>query len=201
MSDDKKKVSLDDILADASPVEHVVNVCVAGKLVAEYQQLEAELERTQAADPMDRRLGSSGPDGNATAIAQKMRDLAEKMREATYAFRFRALSPKAWSDLVAKHPDKSSSKRLFDPETFPPAAIAACCIEPEGMDDPEKVAALMEKLSVAQQADLFDGAWEVNTSAPKEMNSSAAYAALLHSEQSWNTRVSTESPGASSSDE
>src|SRR5690606_3041505 len=141
-----KSFSLDDVLAAASPVERVVSVCVAGKLIGEYEHLKTKMER-----------GFQSLGGNAK-LRDQLAELERKIDAATYDFRFRALSPKAWSDLVAQHPDKSGNK-LFNIETFPTAAIAACCVEPEGMDDPEKVAALLDKLSTAQQAELFDAAW------------------------------------------
>jgi hypothetical protein len=195
--------SVDDILSnpDASPVERVVSVCVAGKLVSEHQELEVELERAQDADMRTgARLSGTSDGGNTTELARKIRDLEERMRSATYTFRFRAVTPEEWSNLITAHPD-DDEKRLFDPETFPPAAIAKCCYEPAGMNDPAKVAELMQLLSPAQQADLFDGAWEVNTSAPKELNSYSASAALRNYETNLSSSANAESPAALSSGE
>lgn len=192
----KGPVSLDDIIAASSPAEQLVSVCVAGSMVAEHQRLEAELERAQAADVTDGRLGAVS---QAPKLAKQISDLQARMREHTYTFRFRALTPKAWSDLVAKHPDPDG-KRLFNIDTFPQAAIGACCVEPEGMDDPERLGKLLEVLSPAQQSDLFDGAWNANQTAPKELTSYAASAVLRSYETSSSTASGTASPAASSSD-
>lgn len=184
--------TIDDVIAKATPVERIVPVCVAGKLAGEYEQLKVELDRASGAA----RLGG----GPAVEITKRLVALEAEMREATYNFRFRALSARAWSDLIAAHPDKGG-KRLFNVDTFPPAAIAACCVEPAGLDDPDKVAALLASLSTAQQGDLFDGAWEVNTSAPKGMNSFTAFAAHQDSAKNSSSVTPEESLAALSSGE
>ena len=192
----KKPPSLEDIIASATPAERVVSVCVAGALIAEHQQLEHELDRAQRADTRTR-LGQASA---APKIAQQIEQLQERMRAQTYAFRFRAVESKVWSDLVAAHPDPAG-KKIFNVETFPPAAISACCVEPDGMHDPERVAGLLKVLNPAQQDELFNGAWDVNTTAPKEMTSYAASAVLRCSETSSATASPSDSPVPSSSGE
>lgn len=182
-------VSIDDVISAAKPVERVVKLCVAGELVAEYEKLKDEL------DNLGRVRTLSG--GRDAELRARLVELEGEMKARTFEFRFRALSAKAWSDLMAKHPDKGG-KRLFNLETFPVAAIAACCVEPAGMDDPDKVAALMDKLSSAQQNDLLDGAWEANTAAPKGMSFYSESAAHLGSARSSASAATEGSPAASS---
>lgn len=187
--------TLDDILADASPVERVVPICVAGALVAEFEMLEQELIRSERENAG--RLGNGRP----AEIARQMDELRERMRAKTYNFRFRALPAKQWSDLLAKHPDKpkpGQQQRICNMETFVPAAIAACCVSPAGMNDPEKAAALFEKLNDGQQEELFSAAWEVNSKAPKEPTSFAASAILRASETNSSSATDTDSLEVSS---
>lgn len=191
----KRKPALDDIIGAATPAERLVSVCVAGALVAEHQQLERELERAQQTEVAQKRLGQKSP---AQEVAARIEKLQEQMREQTYTFRFRAISAKAWSDLIAAHPDPSG-KRTWNNHTFVPAAITACCVEPEGMDDPERVGKLLDVLSPAQQDDLFMGAFEANTTAPTVPFSYAASAVLRNSVTSSDTASPTGSPAASSS--
>lgn len=191
----REAATLENIIANTSPVERIVRICVAGRLVAEHQRLEAELEAARRAD--HGRLGGSAA---VQRLAQQILDVQDQMRQHTYAFRFRALHPKAWSDLIAEHPDPDK-KLLVDPVSFPAAAIAACCVEPVGMDDPAKLEKLLGKLSHAQTQELFDGAWEVNTTAPKELTSFVASVALHDSATSSTTARLGGSPAASSSDE
>ncbi len=191
----KRKASLDDIIGAATPAERLVEVCVAGALVAEHQQLERELEQARQADAVTGRLGRS----TAKDLAEKIQDVERRMREKTYPFRFRAVSPKVWSDLLAAHPDPAG-KRSWNSVTFVPAAIAASCVEPDGMSDPEKVGKLLEVLSPGQQDELFVAAFEANTQAPTVPFSYAASAVLRSSATSSDTAHPSESLVVSSSD-
>ena len=176
----KKKVA--DVLRKATLATRTVSICVAGELAGEHEDLVAELEKlTIAAATAPARLGGNGKDPAAVAVAERIQVVEAEMAEATYDFRFRALSSKAWSDLLAAHPDPKR-ERMFAPDTFVPAAIAACCVDPEGMDDPEQAAALFESLSAGQQDELFSAAWEVNQTGPKGQTSSLASALLLTTE-------------------
>lgn len=194
MATAKKSPSLGDIIAAATPAERVVTVCVAGALIAEHQELERELEAAQRADTRVR-LGQAP---TAPKIAQRIEKLQERMREHTYLFRFRSLTPKRWADLLAEHPDPDG-KRAFNVDTFPPAAIAACCVEPEGMGDRAQLDKLLDIVSPAQMNELFNGAWDVNTTAPKEATSYAASAVLRSSGTNSDTASPSESPEAPSS--
>lgn len=171
--------SLDEIMANATPVERVVSICVAGQLAGDYERLTAQLQQASMDEIQERLSG----DAQSIKIRKELDSLEELMAEYTYDFRFRAMSPKRWSDLLAKHPDPEKY-RLFDPDTFPGAAIQASCVDPDGLDDDEKFDALMDKLSTAQQSELFDGAWEANTTAPKGRTSYNAYVTPPGSETS-----------------
>lgn len=196
----KTKKTAADVLKAAEPMERTVKVCVAGDLVADYDAAVAEMERAQqASDSITGRL-SARTDGHETvaALARKVRDLETAMSERTFTFRFRAVSGKRWSDLLAEHASKDKNK-LFNADTFVPAVIADCCIDPEGFDDVEVVAELFDKLTAGQQSDLFEAVWEVNQAAPKEVTSSAASAILRRCETTSTTAPTVESPAASSS--
>ncbi len=173
-------ITLDEVLADASPPERLVPLCVAGRLVAEHQALTTELEQARESDRAAPAALGTVP--KAPEVAARIRELEQRMRAATHTFRFRALPPKGWSDLLAAHPD-TAGKRMFG-DSFPLAAIAACCVEPAGLSDPAKFDRLLAALSAAQVSDLFDGAWEVNTTAPKELTSYVASMVLQGSEPS-----------------
>lgn len=174
-----KKKSVADVLKKASRATKSVSICLAGDLVAEYEELTAELERiTMAAPTTDRLSGGVKSDPQAVKVAKRIQELEAEMAESTVAFRFRALPAKQWSDLIAKHPDPKK-ERLVNQETFVPAAIAACCVDPEGMDDPEQAAELFDTLSAGQQDELFEGAWEVNQTGPFVAKSSSLASEVL----------------------
>lgn len=164
-----KSKTLDDIIAKATPVERTVYVCVAGALAGEAERVRDEMESLQS-NPVTQARLSTG-DKSVELLAELDRIHAE-MAEATFPFRFRAVSPKRWSDLISAHADPQTGG--VDMASFGVAAIAATCYEPEGMDDEESLSRLLDNLSPAQQAELVDAAWEVNTTAPKGVTSSVA---------------------------
>lgn len=195
----KKKASVDDILAKATAPERSVRICVAGQLSGEYEQTVAELEQVANDSVTDQRL-SGGGNPRRFELARRVRELEQEMEDATFTFTFRAVPAKQWSDLLAEHPDPKK-ERLFNPDTFVPASIAACCIEPEELaGDPEKAATLFDALSSGQQGDLFEAAWEVNQSGPKGQTSWLASAVLRASEMSSGSAETTGSPDPTSSD-
>lgn len=163
--------TLDDILAKATPVERTVYVCVAGALAGEYEAIRDEMEKLQNNPVTQARLSTQ--DKSVDYLAQLDR-ISEEMAEATFAFRFRAVSPKKWSDLAAANADPTTGG--INMQTFTVAVIGACCVEPEGLDDPAQLDRLLDNLSPAQQSELFDAAWEVNNTAPKGVTSSGASA-------------------------
>jgi hypothetical protein len=91
-----------------------------------------------------------------------MEELRAEMAEAMVEFRFRALSPKAWSDLLAEHPGRRPEE-LFNPETLEPAAIAACSLSP--VMTVEEYGELAEMLTHGQQEALANAVWVLNTEA------------------------------------
>lgn len=50
----------------------------------------------------------------------------------TRTFIVQALSDKAWSDLERAHPPGDGDHGRYNPDTFEPAAIAACIVDPPG---------------------------------------------------------------------
>ncbi|WP_432136835.1 hypothetical protein [Streptomyces sp. bgisy154] len=165
---------ISDVLKRAKPRERTVELCIAGDVAAEVERLEAELARVSA----DWRPDSLAANHPGEAIAKKIAAARERMREAEVPFTFRALGAKAWSDLVAQHPAKTEGQ-AFDPETFSPALLAACCVDPVMTVD--QVTELLEVLNTGQVQELVDAAYEVNTESTAVPFSLAASAILASS--------------------
>lgn len=94
-------------------------------------------------------------------------------------FRFRALSARAYSDLLAAHPPREGVQETANAATLPGALVAASCVDP--VMTAEEYAELAEVISHAQAEALFDAAWTVNTqqvSVPFSLASSAILASL-----------------------
>jgi hypothetical protein len=165
---------ISDILKRAKPRERTVTVCLAGDVAGEVEQLESELARIQE-DWEPTGLADANP---AHEIARKLQSARERMRAEEAEFRFRALGDGPWSDLLAAHPPQNKEE-AFDSSTFPPALIAACCIDP--VMTAEQVTELFAVLNQGQIKELFDAAWDANneaTSIPFSLRASAILASL-----------------------
>ncbi|MFG3228109.1 hypothetical protein ACGF07_25455 [Kitasatospora sp. NPDC048194] len=149
-------LDIEAIIAGATAREITVPLCLAGALQGEYEALERQLTDAAAL------VGQSLAGNPRTRIAERMEALREEMAQHLVEFRFRALSPQAWSDLLAAHP-ASKPDMLFDPTTLFPAVIAACSVDPVMTVDQYK--RLAEKLSAGQQSVLEQALWDLNNAA------------------------------------
>jgi hypothetical protein len=155
---------IEKLLAGAKPRETTVQVYMAGDVMAEIERLERQLaDAGQEAWQTDS-LAASSP---TKAIAQKIEAARKRLKASETEFRFRALpdwsddpAVKTWSGLLAEHPGKNDQE-LWNPDTFPRALIAACCLDP--VMTPEQVDRLFAVLNQAQRHQVFDGAYEANT--------------------------------------
>jgi hypothetical protein len=143
---------IEDLIAAATLRETTVPLCLAGHLVAEYEDLERQL--SDAATLVGQSLAGSP----RVPIAERIEELRAEMAQHLVNFRFRALGGTGWSDLLAAHPDPG---RAFKLATFVPAAISACAIGPEMT--PEQYLRLEARLSHGQREALFDAVWTLNT--------------------------------------
>ena len=100
-----------------------VPVLLDPEAAAKHRALEEELRKAEA------KPGGSLGDRTAGQIAQDIADLYESTEPTV--FKFAPLSPQAWADLIAEHHPPKGEKADVNVETFWPAAMAACCIDPE----------------------------------------------------------------------
>lgn len=175
--------SLADIISSATPADEVVPICVAGALIAEHQRLDRELEELQlqreSGARETRKLSGGGSDPAEDRLAKRILKLEAETKANTFDFVFRKLNKNAWRDLMEEYGPRQGKERQerWNPDTFPAAAVRACCVSPEGMDDPEKFQAFWDDvLNDGQRDDLFRGALRVNEgslSAPFSVSASA----------------------------
>ena len=149
------------IVAGAKLDERTVTVCTRGDLNAEIEDLQRQLVQADR-DFVKQSLADVSP---ARGLAERIEVLREQMRADEHVFKFRALSAKAWSDLLAEHPPRHGHDEIWNLETFPAACVAACCVEIDGEAetlDAADVEALFDVLNSKQRDDLFDGAYLAN---------------------------------------
>lgn len=167
--------TFEEILARAKPREKTVMVCLAGDLTGEAERLQDELQRVNEDwEPDD--LTSVHP---GKAIAEQLKAVHVKVREAEEPFTFRYIGDRAYSDLMAAHPS-DDAQEAFDSVTFPRALVAASCVQPKMTE--EQVIELFEVINEGEIKKLFDAAWDVHNSSeviPFSLAASALLASLI----------------------
>jgi len=141
------------ILAAARARETTVAVCLAGDLAAEADRLTAELDRL--GEPGAARSSLADVDPRAALVAD-LDTVIELMRSNEVTFRFRKIPDKEYSDLVAAHPSEDEDE-AWNADTFPPALVAASCIDPAMSD--EDVAELWDVLPFGSRIQLGNAAY------------------------------------------
>lgn len=107
-----------------------VTVVMRADLIDAIDQLETELIEVRADDERTNRVAL------APHIAERIRELEEQSRASEVRFVFQGLGRGEFAKLHAQHPasdehrEKFGENTDFNPYTFPPALMAASCIEP-----------------------------------------------------------------------
>lgn len=151
------------LLAAAKLPERTVPICLRGDLVAEFDDLERQLD-----DALHRPATSLEGDGSG-AIAERMEQLRQEMRQHSYLFRLRAMTRPRWHAFVAAHPprrdgdevDARDRIRGVNVETFFPALVRESVVDPT-LDDAEWSLLLDESLTDRQFDELANAAWALN---------------------------------------
>ena len=158
----KKPKTIGDILATAENPAYVrvstARILLRQDLHDRHRKLEAELA---AAMERDRQHSGDRPISDiaeAPPLAEKLVAFQDETADQWVEFRFRSIGHRAWADLLAAHPptrDQSRAAPLvdFNPDTFPVAAIAASCVEPEMTVDEA------QRLDRALNQTQFDTLW------------------------------------------
>lgn len=147
-------VDFHEVMSAASRREETVEVCVDGALNSTFEALERQLRG------MDFRPSSLDSEDPRVEIAKEMEAVREQMRAHTFAFTFRGLPAKEWSDLLAAHPGREGVAEAWNQLTLPPELISRCAIDPTMTVD--QVNELFQILNEGQRNLLFAGAWSAN---------------------------------------
>ena len=119
-------MDFDDVRKLATVATRTVPLCLAGEVLDEVDALQAQL----AATPKQRNLG----DATRRELTELLAGAQERMREATVAFRLRAMHPKAWTALLARQPTREDKEDLevYQGRIYPWHAevVAGTVVEP-----------------------------------------------------------------------
>lgn len=136
-----------------------VRIVRRADLIATHQKLDAKLATARAAASDD--LWSP----EVAALTRQIRELETEIEASEAVFHFRAVSKRQWQDLIRAHPPTKAQLEAepgidFNPETFPPAAIVACAIDPTLST--EQVSRLLDTVSFVEYQKLWKGVLEAN---------------------------------------
>jgi hypothetical protein len=185
-------VSFEDIKAKAKPREARARVILDGELLAEHAALDAQLQVGNE---------SLGSIPELREVAQRIQQVERDIEASEDEFVFRSIGFTAWLELMAEHPPTPADRKIdprvdHNPRTFPPAAIAASCVEPELSVDDAKW--LMDNAPLSEWRKLWDACLTVNLGASDRPKSLTASAILRSNGTSSPTADRGESLAASS---
>ena len=155
-----KQRTIADIRNKKKAVTKKVYIQTDGEVANRIADLRQLFLTTRATDKL-----SNGPD-KAPAIQAEMDRLVANAQDTVEVFVFRSVGRHAYDELVTTHaPTKEQKKEGadFNAETFPPALVAASCIDP--IIPLEDATAIFNDpdWNGAELRALFFGALEVNT--------------------------------------
>lgn len=148
-------LSIEEILAQASPRVEWARVCIDGELIGEHSRLTRELEELQRASE-----GKMAAAPEARAKAQQIVEVEAAMEKAKVPFKFVGIGPAALSAIMARFPGQGSAG--WNVEAGAAALIAACAAEPKMTE--AQAGALCEKIA-GGATELFNAAWRATNSA------------------------------------
>lgn len=195
-------LSLGEILAEAKDPENrrttTARILLRQSLLKRHAELDARLVATTAADEKHNR------EPEAPALRAEIEALEAEIEAAFTTFTFANVGHRKWADLGRDNaPTKEQlaeyGRLEHNPDTFPIAAIAASCIEPEMT--PEGVAELAEVISVTQFTVLWNACLDANTGGLESPKSQAVGVMRLMNAAFERTRALAASPAPSSSAE
>jgi hypothetical protein len=125
------------LLMAAQLPQRSVPVCLRGDLRAEYEDVQRQLKQARK-----QRTDSKEAAGTAQ-LTERLEALEVQMQDSTHPFVLRALPKPRWRRLVNEHqPRKGEDDQVlesdtigFNTDTFYPAAIRACTVDPVLDDD------------------------------------------------------------------
>lgn len=160
-----------DKLKQARLPEAVVPIVLRGDLAAEHEQLTRQLDEARA-------RGASSLAGSGTGrIEDRLREIADDMRDSVVEFTLRAL-PRAkrpgdrrpsWRELREQYPPREKNGEMLREDImagfvnavqFPEPLVKASVVDPELSD--EDWAELMPNISDGQFDELVNAAWTLN---------------------------------------
>lgn len=172
---ERRPPTLDHLLSRKKPVTRTVWVCLDPELAERHEELR------KARDVAALRAGARADDSDAQARLWEAEAALERAQaeldegDVMVSFTFRSIGRAAYDALVNAHPptpaQRAQAKSLgqdtnINLETFPPALVAACLVEPKLSVDEAQALWRDDNWNQAELTKLFNGAFAVNSTSP-----------------------------------
>ena len=118
-------MNVDELLDAAKPQTRTVPVCLDGTIAEPLEDLRARWAALASAGG-----DTLAPSPELAEVKAQIKALEDKADAATKHIVVQSIGGRAWRKLVAEHPP-TDPQYLWDLDTFPPAAVAACCVDPQ----------------------------------------------------------------------
>ncbi len=159
---------IDDFLDGYEPPVEEVPVCRRPGLIAEHALLEAKVAKLSV-------HGTLG--GPPQELLDQLATIEAEIEASVTVFRLQAIAHRPWADLLAAHPPTTEERAKgygVHPDTFEPAALAACAIEPTlTVEQAERMADTIPRSEWAALTDAVRRLHEDRSTAPKSLLLSA----------------------------
>lgn len=144
-----------------TPRVKTVSIQLDGTIAAEIETAQAALVEAKRADS---RSDSMADAPKAPIVQERLNALIEQAQDTVQVFKFRSIGRQAYELLLRKHKPTAAQRKeektiQFNPDTFPPALVAAASYDPviteeeaiEIFDDPDWNNAELLKLYFAAE--------------------------------------------------
>lgn len=185
--------TLDDFAAAHKPARATARVGFRQDLWDRHARLEAELSDAIRGDSTENR------DPLAPGVVDQIEALEAEIRAGEQEFTFESIGRQAWTKLLAEHPPSAEHRDLgsdHNPETFPPAAVAASSAEPKV--SVETATEMFNRLNIAQWTRIWSAVLTANLGGGESPKSVMATVVRQRLEPSSTTAVPEGSLEASS---
>jgi hypothetical protein len=157
----------EDLIGEFEPPIRSVTICKKGSLWREYDELREQLDAAQGTPRM-------GQTAETVAVAERIREVEEEMREHSIRFTFKGASKSKLQAIKKRFPPAKGQGGDWDPMAGAAAFIASCSHEPKMSE--EQVSRLEDRIGHGQLDKLFSAAWAAttdDTTVPKSVRASA----------------------------
>lgn len=159
----QKPQSWQELKAKRTNTRVSVRIPWDGAAADEAARLAAELPRVQDDDARHNR------DPQAPEVARRIDELERRARESEVVFSFEGIGRAAYQRMIEAHPatpeqeETAGQKLSFNSDTFPPALMAASCVEPaELRGDLDEWTEIHDEWSTGLVACLWNAALQAN---------------------------------------